>query len=178
MVVMSPSNGRAISPAGHFQSLKGSSRKWVRRCPGVQGGESHQEALALRDFPPSTGLTFENFKCTHRPKEHQAAAGKETNLTEIYPLALAIALVESLFPHSLRVPPLCTAFLACQKNAFQRKPKPRASFRLFSCGRRSSRSTPETGRPMALTMPNFLRPSRCLVAGLRHHAWNGLARVL
>ena len=49
-------------------------------------------------------LVLESFKCSHRSDEHQEAAGKETKLTEIYPMALATALFESIFPHSLRVP--------------------------------------------------------------------------
>ena len=44
------------------------------------------------------------FNCTHKPGEHVEAAGKETKRTEIYPPALATALLESLFPHSGRIP--------------------------------------------------------------------------
>ena len=51
-------------------------------------------------------LALQVFKCPHHPSEHQEAAGKETKLTEIYLLALATAILESLFPHSVRVPAL------------------------------------------------------------------------
>ena len=54
---------------------------------------SEQQALAL-----------EVFKCPHHPHEHVEAAGKETKQTEIYPIALATAMLESLFPHSGRIP--------------------------------------------------------------------------
>ena len=49
-------------------------------------------------------FALQAFKCTHKASEHVEAAGKETKRTEIYPIALATAMLESLFPHAGRVP--------------------------------------------------------------------------
>ena len=63
------------------------------RKPWLFVTSSQQQATALSAF-----------HCTHKPGEHVEAAGKETKNTEIYPLALATAMLESLFPHSGRIP--------------------------------------------------------------------------
>ena len=45
-------------------------------------------------------LALQVFRCNHHPSEHVKAAGRETKQTEVYPVALAIATLESLFHHS------------------------------------------------------------------------------
>ena len=97
------------------------------RKPWLFVTSNSQQALALQAF-----------KCTHHPREHVEAAGKETKRTEIYPPALATAMLESLFPHSGRIPAI-HASRHCRATIYPRKHKPQALCPHLSCGVKSSR---------------------------------------
>ena len=90
-------------------------RKWTWHSVNVDGcvasmvsteGHPIKQPWRFITSDEQQALALQVFKCNHHPNEHQEAAGKEAKLTEIYPLALATALLGSLFPHSVRVPAL------------------------------------------------------------------------